>query len=168
VSELDQTWASGSPNPDSTHAQLSAQTFLSSRPMVFSRAIIQSGPLAARHIWTKKRYDRVWGRVLASFGVDSDSPAERVQAMRNIPPQELHRLTGGPAQVGTWGVHADGVFVPVSTYHADQTFKKGDPRADFVTIGDCADEVSSGLLSFADRISAACSLSVSPSARWHL
>jgi hypothetical protein len=80
--------------------------------------------------------------------------------MRDIPPHDLHRLTGGPAQVGTWGVHADGVFVPMSTYHADLTFKVGDPRADFVTIGDCADEVSTGppfsLTELAQRVHCPC------------
>ena len=49
---------------DAIHAQISANAHLSAQRSLFSGAIIQSGPLAARHIWSIKRLDRIWNLIV--------------------------------------------------------------------------------------------------------
>jgi len=137
---------------DAIHAQIVAHTHLSSLPSLFSRAIIQSGPLAPRHIWSIARLDRIWNKMLRGHG---DSISDRIARLRGTDPDQLLRLAHDTAevrhtarsvsdrsQVGTWGVFSDGIFVSPKAFDSESNFKPFRPRAEAVMIGDCADEVS--------------------------
>ncbi len=85
---------------DAIHSQIAANTHLSSQPSLFSRAIIHSGALAPRHIWSLERLDLIWSQILRQHVQgQSGTASERVAALRQSGSEELLHLAHTVAKV---------------------------------------------------------------------
>lgn len=134
------------PAPDAIHAQLNAQTHYNIPPL-FARAIVQSGPLADRHVWSIHRLDLIWAKMVKEAAAQAeaalpDTPQERIDSLRAVSAAKLIELGIVHCKVSTWGVFHDGAFVPPEIYHHDGTFREAKPKVEALILGDVADERS--------------------------